>query len=165
MSFSGLILTIAGGLIFGVIKGTILNVIASNIGANIAFFIGRYFVRDFVEKLIKGKIKLIDDKIETNGFLTILRLRLIPIIPFNILNYAAGFSKLKYNDYIFGTVIGMLPATFIYTFFADAILIDSTKQKEAFFKLIIATTLLVAISFIPNIFRVKINKVVKKIDL
>lgn len=158
ISFSGLILTVAGGLIFGVIKGTLINVIASNIGASIAFLIGRYLGRDFVEKLVKGKLKSIDDKIEENGFITILRLRLIPIVPFNLLNYASGFSKVKYREYVLGSVIGMFPGTFIYTFFADAILIDPTKQKEAFLKLIIATSLLIATSFIPNLFK----KIAKK---
>lgn len=158
ISFSGLILTVAGGLIFGTIKGTLINVIASNIGASIAFLIGRYLGRDFVEKLVKGKLKSIDDKIEENGFITILRLRLIPIVPFNLLNYASGFSKVKYREYVLGSVIGMFPGTFIYTFFADAILIDPTKQKEAFLKLIIAASLLIATSFIPNLFK----KIAKK---
>lgn len=158
ISFSGLILTVAGGLIFGTIKGTLINVIASNIGASIAFLIGRYLGRDFVEKLVKGKLKSIDDKIEENGFITILRLRLIPIVPFNLLNYAAGFSKVKYREYVLGSVIGMFPGTFIYTFFADAILIDPTKQKEAFLKLIIAASLLIATSFIPNLFKKFANK-------
>lgn len=161
ISFSGLILTVSGGLIFGTIKGTILNVIASNIGASIAFLIGRYLGRDFVEKLAKGKLKSIDDKIEQSGFLTILRLRLIPVVPFNLLNYASGFSKIKYRDYAIGSLIGMFPGTFIYTFFADAILIDPTKQKEAFLKLIIAASLLIATSFIPNLFKNKKKEVVE----
>lgn len=155
ISFSGLVLTAAGGIIFGTVKGTILNVIASNIGASIAFFIGRYLGRDFVEKLVKGKLKSIDEKIGESGFLTILRLRLIPVVPFNMLNYASGFSKVKYKDYALGSLIGMFPGTFIYTFFSDAILIDPTKKAEAFTKLLIAAALLISVSFLPNLLKKK----------
>ncbi len=164
VSFSGLILTVSGGLIFGTVKGTILNVIASNIGANLAFLIGRYLGRDFVDKLAKGKLKSIDDKIGKNGFMTILRLRLIPVVPFNLLNYASGFSKVKYRDYAIGSLIGMFPGTFIYTFFADAILIDPAKQKEAFLKLIISAILLISLSFIPNLFKAKTAKEIEIIS-
>ncbi len=153
VSFSGLILTMAGGIIFGTFKGTLLNVIGSNIGASIAFFIGRYLGRDIVDKLVKGKMKGIDDSIEENGFMAILRLRLIPLVPFNMLNYASGFSKIKYKDYALGSMIGMLPGTFIYTFFSDAILIDPAKQKEAFTKLLLSALLLISLSFVPNIIK------------
>ncbi len=162
ISFSGLILTAAGGIIFGTVKGTILNVIASNIGASLAFLIGRYLGRDIVEKLAKGKLKTIDDKIEQSGFLTILRLRLIPVVPFNMLNYASGFSKIKYKDYVLGSLIGMFPGTFIYTFFSDAILIDPSKKAEAFTKLLIAAGLLIALSFLPNLLKSKKSKIAKE---
>lgn len=160
ISFPGLILTLAGGIVFGTIKGTILNVLASNIGAGLSFFIGRYLGRDFAEKLIRGKLKSIDENLGENGLMAILRLRLIPLIPFNIFNYAAGFSKVSYKHYALGSFIGMLPATFIYTFLADSILIDTSKQKEAFIKLIIAVSLLILLSFVPNViekFRAKKN--------
>ena len=152
-SFPALILSMAGGMIFGTFKGVLLNILGSNIGASLAFLMSRYLGREIIEKLLRGKLKLIDDSIEKNGFISILRLRLIPVVPFNLLNYASGFSKIKYKDYAFGTLIGMLPGTFIYTFFSDAILIDPNKQKEAFSKLIIAAFLLMTLSFVPNILK------------
>jgi uncharacterized membrane protein YdjX (TVP38/TMEM64 family) len=153
MSFPGLILTLSGGIIFGTIKGTLLNAIGANIGAGLAFFIGRYLGRDFAEKLIRGKLKSIDDNLGENGFMAILRLRLIPLVPFNLLNYASGFSKISYKDYALGSLLGMIPGTFIYTFFADSILIDASKQKEAFLKLLLACVLLISLSFIPNLIK------------
>ncbi|MEK7433756.1 MAG: TVP38/TMEM64 family protein, partial [Cyanobacteriota bacterium] len=158
ISFPGLILTLAGGIIFGTAKGTLVNVIASNLGASCAFFIARYLGRDFTEKLIKGKLKSIDENLGENGFIAVLRLRLIPLVPFNLLNYAVGFSKVKYKDYALGSFLGMIPGTFIYTFFADAILIDPAQQKEAFIKLITAVSLLIALSFLPNIIKKVSNK-------
>lgn len=154
-SFSGLVLTIAGALIFGTIKGTILNIIGSNIGANCAFLIGRYLGRDFVQKILKEKIKSLDNDISQNGFLNVLRLRLIPIVPFNLLNYALGLTSVRYKDYTLATFVGMAPLTFIYTFFADSLLIDPNKRKEAFINILIATFLVVLASFIPNLIKKK----------
>lgn len=155
VALPGTIMAIAGGVIFGTFKGVLLNVAASNIGANLSFLIARNLGRDFMEKILKGKFKIVDDKIGENGFLTILRLRLIPLVPFNFINYAAGFSKVSHRQFALGSLIGMLPGTIVYTFFSSAILIDPEKQKQAFLKLFLAILLLISISFLPKLIKKK----------
>jgi uncharacterized membrane protein YdjX (TVP38/TMEM64 family) len=114
IALPGLVLTLAGGAIFGTFLGTIYNIIASNIGASLAFFLARFLGQEFVASFLKGgKLASFDDKMAKNGFKTIFRLRLIPVIPFNGLNFGAGFSHIKYRDYLLGSMLGMLPATFI----------------------------------------------------
>jgi uncharacterized membrane protein YdjX (TVP38/TMEM64 family) len=156
----GSVLTLAGGAIFGFAHGSIYNIIAANLGATLAFFMARLLGRDFVGHLMKkGKLAKLDEGIERNGFMTILRLRLIPIFPFNGLNFASGFSKMKYRDYFLGSLLGMIPATIIYTYFADALMsgVEGVNEKVTI-NIIIASVLLIGISFLPKLFRRKKNE-------
>ncbi|MBI4372269.1 MAG: TVP38/TMEM64 family protein [Candidatus Omnitrophica bacterium] len=155
MALPGSLLTLAGGAVFGTAWGTFYNVIASNLGATLAFFAARYLGRDFIRGFLRsGKLAQLDEQIGKSGFKTIFRLRLIPIVPFNGLNFGAGFSAVRYRDYFLGSILGMLPATFIYTYFADALLqgVQGANQK-AFLNLTIAGILLILISFLPSIYK------------
>ena len=108
--------TIASGVLFGTLKGGMLTVVGATVGAGIAFLIARFFGGDFVNKLLKNKFKKIyeyDEKIEKNGFLVMLFLRLIPLFPFNGLNFAMGLTKIRKRDYILGTFLGIIPGSMI----------------------------------------------------
>lgn len=153
IALPGSLLTLCGGAIFGVARGTAYNVLASNLGATLAFLMARYFGRDFVSRLMKGRIESFDEKVARHGFRFILTLRLIPLIPFNGLNLGSGLSRIKYRDYLLGSVLGMLPGTFIYTYFADALLKGATGSgKRALTNLIIASSLLILISSVPTLY-------------
>lgn len=153
VALPGSLLTLCGGAIFGVAKGTAYNVLASNLGATLAFLMARYFGRDFVSRFMKGRIKAFDEKVASHGFRFIFTLRLIPLVPFNGLNLGSGLSKIKYRDYLLGSVLGMLPGTFIYTYFADALLKGATGSgKRALTNLIIASSLLILISSVPTLY-------------
>jgi len=120
----GTILSIAGGAIFGATLGTIYVIIGATLGATFAFLISRYFARSFFEDIVEKKypkIKEYDDKLEKNGFMTVLFFRLVPIFPFNGLNFTLGLTKVKIRDYFFGTLIGIIPGTFAYVYLGSAI--------------------------------------------
>lgn len=155
VALPGSLLTLAGGAIFGTFSGTIYNVLASNLGATLAFLMARFLGRDYVAGLLKGgKLAALDERVGENGFWVIFRLRLIPIVPFNGLNFGAGFSRIQYRDYLLGSMLGMLPATFIYTYFADALLSGVTgASQKALVNLAIAGLLLIALSFMPAMYR------------
>ena len=151
----GSLLTLAGGAVFGVFWGTVYNVLASNLGASLAFVAARFLGRDFIEGLLKnGKLADFDKEIQRSGFKTIFRLRLIPVVPFNGLNFGSGLLSVKYRDYLSGSFLGMLPGTFIFTYFADALLqgVQGANQK-AFLNLCVASILLILISFLPSIYK------------
>ena len=117
-------ITIAGGLIFGKVFGTIYVVIGATIGAVIAFFVARYLGEGFVENLLKGKHSKIheyDEKIKENGLGVVLFLRLLPIFPFNGLNFALGLTRVKARDYIIGTFFGIIPGSFVFVYFGDSL--------------------------------------------
>ncbi|MFQ5962737.1 MAG: TVP38/TMEM64 family protein [Candidatus Scalinduaceae bacterium] len=154
IALPGSLLTLCGGAIFGVAWGTLYNILASNLGATLAFLMARYFGREFVSRFMKGRIESFDEKVASNGFRFIFTLRLIPLIPFNGLNLGSGLSRIKYRDYLLGSVLGMIPGTFIYTYFADALLDGVTGSgKRAFTNLIVASSLLILISFVPTLYK------------
>ena len=158
LAFPGSIMTITGGAAFGALNGTIFNVLGATIGSTLAFLIARYMGRDFVSKFEKSDskiVKKIDDQIKNNGFQVIFLLRLIPIVPFNALNYASGLSKLKLKDYLLGTLLGIIPGSFAYTYFG-ANLMDIFSLQG-----VLAIVLLVALSFLPKLVE-KIKNRVKK---
>ena len=150
----GSVLTLAGGAIFGVAGGTLLNWLGATIGATSAYLLARALGEDAVRGLLGKHAAALDKLSGARGFLTLLRLRLIPIVPFNALNFGAGLAGVKGRPYISATALGILPGTAIYTYFADALLSGAEgAQEEAFVRVAIAGGLLVLLSFVPAVAR------------
>jgi uncharacterized membrane protein YdjX (TVP38/TMEM64 family) len=118
----GFALTIVAGPIFGLWWGTLYVVIASNIGTQITFFISRYAGRDFIARIIKHESFLdkVSKKFEKNDFLVMLYIRLIPLFPFNVINYLCGLTPVRYKSYTIATFVGMLPGTFVYVYLSTS---------------------------------------------
>lgn len=114
----GSLLTLAAGAIFGLGKGTALVLIAATLGASAAFLVSRYLARDLVERRLAGnpRFAAIDRAIGTQGRKIVLLLRLSPVFPFNLLNYALGLTRVRFADY-FVASIGMLPGTLLYVYY------------------------------------------------
>jgi uncharacterized membrane protein YdjX (TVP38/TMEM64 family) len=143
----GWIITVAGGLAFGALWGTILTVIGATIGATLAFFVARYLGRDFVAHLLKGKLKTLDEQAAANGFQVIFFLRLIPLVPFNALDYIAGLSKIGVRDYILGTFLGIIPGTFAYVYLGSSLTNIYSWQFAG------AVGLLILLALIPLLYK------------
>lgn len=112
----GTLLTGLGAAIFGAYWGFLYVWIGAMSGASAAFFIGRTLGRDFAASLIGDRLKKYDDNIERNGFAAVLYLRLI-YFPFTPMNFGMGLTKVHFRDYFFGTGLGIIVGTFIFTFF------------------------------------------------
>lgn len=159
------VMTFVAGFTFGAMYGTLYVLIGANIGATLAFDLARYLGRDFISRYIKGPIDRIDRQLRNQGFLRMLQLRLIPVIPFNLLNFAAGLSGIRKMHYMLGTAIGITPATFIYAYTAASLMqvymagaeLDeiarAALRSSALTNLGIALALLVTISLTPAIYR------------
>ncbi len=113
----GSLLTLGGGVLFGVVKGSLYVFMAALVGATLAFLIGRYVARGWVSGKIAGnqKFRVIDEAIAKEGFKIVLLTRLSPIFPFNLLNYALGLTQVSLKDYVLGS-LGMLPGTIMYVY-------------------------------------------------
>lgn len=114
----GIPLALLSGPIFGIWWGTLLVILGANLGAQITFFISRYFGKELVEKFIKpdGFINKIAGKVEDNGFIVMLYIRILPIFPYNMVNYLMGLTPIKHRDYTIGSILGMIPGTFIFVY-------------------------------------------------
>lgn len=114
----GFLLTLGAGLLFGVLKGSALVSVGSTLGASLAFLIGRYLARDWVAKKTEGnrQFKMVDEAVAGEGWRIVGLIRLSPIFPFNLLNYAFGLTKVSFRDYLLASWIGMLPATVMYVY-------------------------------------------------
>ncbi|MGE5628848.1 MAG: TVP38/TMEM64 family protein [Solirubrobacterales bacterium] len=126
--FPDSILAVAGGMAFGLFWGSVYTIIGAAIGGSISFYISRIFGRNIVEKLVRGKGKWFDEGVEKKGFIVILTLRLIPLVPFDIISYGAGLSKIKYWDFLLGTLIGIIPGVLIFSNLGDKTL--NVKSPE-----------------------------------
>jgi uncharacterized membrane protein YdjX (TVP38/TMEM64 family) len=113
----GSVLTLGGGVLFGVVWGSFYVFIAATFGATFAFLIGRYLSRDWVSQKIDKypKFKAIDLAVAKEGLKIVFLTRLSPIFPFNLLNYAFGVTQVSLKDYILGS-IGMIPGTILYVY-------------------------------------------------
>ena len=111
------LLTISAGALFGFRRGVIYVSLGATLGAILAFFAARYLVRQFVEAYVNRNPRLaaIDRAVESEGKRLVFLLRLSPIVPFVLLNYVLGISRISFREYILGTA-GMLPAVAAYVY-------------------------------------------------
>ena len=151
----GSVLTLLSGLIFGVWLGTILVFIGANIGVMCTFFITRYFGRKTAEKILRGKLLNLREKISDHGFNVVFWIRLIPVFPYNVLNYTFGLTQVKTKDYILGNFLGMLPGTFVYVSFGNAASHFSLTDPKVWTKMEVwgPFLLVIIISLLPKIFK------------
>lgn len=114
----GSILTLAAGAIFGVVRGTIYVFIGATLGAAAAFLVARYVARPIVERRLAGneRFQRIDRIIGEEGGKMVVLMRLSPLLPFNVLNYALGISRVGFIAYLLGSV-GMIPGTLLYVYY------------------------------------------------
>ncbi|NQT15383.1 MAG: TVP38/TMEM64 family protein [Planctomycetes bacterium] len=118
----GSLLTLGAGFLFGVVWGTVAASLGSTLGATAAFLAGRTLARRRVEQKVAGypKFQAVDRAVKEQGFKIVLLMRLSPLFPFNVLNYALGLTSVKLRDYVLASWIGMFPATLMYVYLGSA---------------------------------------------
>ena len=151
----GTLLTGLGAAIFGAYWGFLYVWIGAMLGASAAFFIGRTLGREFAASLIGDRLKKYDDAIERNGFATVLYLRLV-YFPFTPMNFGMGLTKVHFRDYFFGTGLGIIVGTFIFTFFIGTlkdVWASGNWGELISFKVFFSIGLFIFSFFIPKIIR------------
>lgn len=114
----GSVLTLASGALFGLFWGTVYAWTGATVGAGAAFLIARYVARGWVERKIEGKATFshLDESIEKDGGKIVALLRLAPVFPFVLLNYALGLTKVRFLHYMVAS-LAMLPGTLLYVYY------------------------------------------------
>jgi len=111
------LLSLGAGAIFGIVHGVLYVFVAASVGSCLAFLIARYLARAAVERRLEGnrRFSAIDRAVAAEGRKIIFLLRLTPLIPFNLLNYALGLTRIRFSDYAIAC-LGMLPGTLLYVY-------------------------------------------------
>lgn len=108
------IMTLCGGAIFGAVKATLFINIGATVGATLAFLAARFILRDWVEEKFGGKLQKFNQGFSKNALNYILFLRLVPVFPFFLINLASGLTQIPLRTYVLGTMIGIIPGSFVF---------------------------------------------------
>ena len=108
------VMTLAGGALFGLLAGTVIVSFASTIGATLACLAARYLLRDWVQKKFAEKLVKINEGMEKEGGFYLFSLRLVPIFPFFVINLVMGLTALPLRTFFWVSQIGMLPGTLVF---------------------------------------------------
>jgi len=147
------IFMLAAGLSFGTFLGALILIVGTLLSSTAGFVFARYFGKDYVQKKLQNtKFSNLGGKIAQKGFLIILLLRLVPILPYDAINYICGLSKIRYRDFILATLIGTIPACFLYAYLGDNILKPFSK---GFY---LSVVLVILISLTPVLFAKSIKE-------
>jgi uncharacterized membrane protein YdjX (TVP38/TMEM64 family) len=141
--FPASLLAITGGLAFGAWHGFLYTMIGSFSGAILSFWVVRKLRKRFIKKEWPDYTRKLQRELERRGFLYVLFVRLIPVLGFEIVTYLAALSKVRFLDYFFGTLLGIIPGAFGYTFLGSSI------ASGDFHLVIIAFAVLLVILVIP----------------
>ncbi len=148
----GLPITIAGGILFGPLWGVIYTIIGATTGACVAFLVSRYLAREWIEGQLKSpRWKRLDRGVEKHGWKVVAFTRLIPLFPFNLLNYAFGLTKIGFRQYAVLTFLCMLPGCIAFIVFSSSLL-DLIRGKVSL-AFIIGLVLVVLVSMFPILYR------------
>ncbi|MFM9961050.1 MAG: TVP38/TMEM64 family protein [Planctomycetaceae bacterium] len=120
--FPASLLTLSGGFAFGVVKTVIAVSLGSTVGATSAFLAGRTLLRGLIEHRVAAdpRFRALDAAVAEHGFKIVMLTRLSPVLPFNLLNYAFGLTKVRLRDFVLASWIGMFPGTLLYVSIGSA---------------------------------------------
>jgi uncharacterized membrane protein YdjX (TVP38/TMEM64 family) len=149
VGFPALPFTVAGGAIFGHFLGSLLSwgaaVVGTMLGYALARGVGRETARRWIAKRSVGAALT-----RSTSFLTLLRLRLVPVIPLSVVNFAAGLARTRFDAYVAASAIGILPATVVFAYFADSLVRGlEGARTHAYWDVAIASAGLMALSILP----------------
>lgn len=149
----GLGLSLAGGALFGPVWGTVYTVVGATGGATVAFLLARYLAADWVESKATGYIARVKAGVEREGWIYVAFTRLVPLFPFNMLNYAFGLTRIPLRTYVVTSLICMSPVTAGYTYLGFAGR-EALGGGEDLVKIgVIALAVFAAMVFLPILLR------------
>ena len=147
----GSVLTLAGGALFGPVTGTFYNLTGATIGATLAFLIARYLASDWVADKAGGRLKQLINGVEGEGWRFVAFTRLVPLFPFNLLNYALGLTRIRLSHYLLATYTCMLPGAIAYTYLGYAGREAVGGGEGLVQKALLALALLAVVAFLPRL--------------
>jgi len=149
--FPGSVLTLLGGALFGPVLGTFYNLTGATLGALLAFLIARYLASDWVEQKTTGRARTLVKGVEAEGWRFVAFVRLVPLFPFNLLNYLLGLTRIPFLQYVIASYVFMLPGAIAYTYLGYAGREVAAGSEGLIQKGMIAMALLAVAGFLPRL--------------
>ena len=149
----GAALTIAGGVLFGPVWGTLYGLTGATLGATAAFLVARYVASDWIASKTRGRLRQLINGVEAEGWRFVAFTRLVPLFPFNLLNYALGLTRIRITHYVVASYVFMFPATFAYTYLGFAGREALAGGEGLIRTILIALALLAVVAFLPRFVR------------
>lgn len=149
----GSLLTLAGGALFGPVWGTLYSLTGATLGATLAFLIARYLAQEWVRQRTGGILKKLLDGVDAEGWKFIAFVRLVPLFPFNLLNYALGLTRVGLPAYIAASFIFMFPGALAYTYLGYAGREAVAGGEGLIQKGLLALALLGLVAFLPSLIK------------
>lgn len=149
--FPGAVFGLAGGALFGPFWGTALNVVGGTIGAMLAFLVARYGASDWVARRTGGKLKELIEGVEAEGWRFVALMRLVPIVPYNLSNYARGLTRISFGQYVAATFFCMIPGSAAYAWLGFAGRRATEGDRDAIWYGLLALGALATIAFLPRL--------------
>ncbi|MPZ30235.1 MAG: TVP38/TMEM64 family protein [Rhodospirillales bacterium] len=149
----GAIFGLAGGALFGPLWGTVLNLAGAILGASASFLIARYLAADWVRRKAGGRLERLIAGVEAEGWRFVAFTRLVPLFPFNLLNYALGLTRIPLTHYVLASLVCMAPGTLAYTWLGHAGREALVGDDSAIRYGLVALALLAAVAFLARLVR------------
>ncbi len=149
----GSVLTLAGGALFGPVWGTLWNLTGATIGAALSFLIARYLGADWVSRRSGTRLQRLNEGVSSEGWRFVAFVRLVPVFPFNLLNYALGLTRISFFTYVVASWIFMLPGAIAYTWLGYAGREALGGGDGTIRNISIALALLGTVAFLPSLVR------------
>ncbi|HSF19465.1 MAG TPA: TVP38/TMEM64 family protein [Vicinamibacteria bacterium] len=147
------ILTLAGGFLFGGFWGTVFVNIGATSGATLAFLAARYLLRDWVEARFGNHLGPIQEGFAKNAFSYLMTLRLIPLFPFFLVNLVSGLTRVGVGTYVAATGIGIVPGSFVYAYAGRQLGTINSLKEIASPNVLLAFTLLGILALVPIVYK------------
>jgi uncharacterized membrane protein YdjX (TVP38/TMEM64 family) len=147
------ILTLAGGFLFGSVFGTVFVNIGATTGATLAFLAARYLLRDWVEQKFGSRFGPIQAGFSKNAFNYLMTLRLIPLFPFFLVNMVSGLTRVSLGTYVTATAIGIIPGSFVFAYAGRQLGSINSLQEIASPNVLVAFTLLGLLAMVPILYK------------
>lgn len=147
------ILTLAGGFVFGGVFGTFFVNLGATTGATLAFLAARYLLRDWVEQKFGTWVEPVQQGFAKNAFSYLLTLRLIPLFPFFAVNLVSGLTRVSVGTYVAATAIGIIPGSFVYAYAGRQLGTINSLKEIASPNVIGAFVLLGLLALMPMLYK------------
>lgn len=147
------ILTLAGGFLFGSVLGTLFVNLGATTGATLAFLAARYLLRDWVERKFGKWLEPVQQGFAENAFNYLMTLRLIPLFPFFVINLVSGLTRMSVGTYVAATALGIIPGSFVYAYAGRQLGTINSLKEIASPNVIGAFVLLGLLALVPTVYK------------